>query len=128
MAKQITVTVNLEGVDAGETMFERQYELARETGDVATGTARVVAGASKRFCIAGEENAAAAPISLDLTKIRGYVLDLDSEFELRIDTELAGHLVGPGQVAVSRTAIDGFTLLNNGAAQGSVRYCVWGDQ
>ena len=128
MAKQINVTVNVEATDAGETMFERQHEQAGEVGDIISGTARVLAGASKRICVAGEENAAAAPISLDLTKIRGFILDLDVEFELRIDLATEGQLVGPGQVAVSRTAVDGFALVNNGSAQGNVRYYVWGDQ
>lgn len=128
MAKSIEVTINITGTDTGETMFERQHQLTGEVGDVVSGTVRILAGASKRICIAGEENAAASPISLDLTQIRGFVLDLDGQVEMRFDAADAGSLVGPGQVSINKTILNGLTLVNDGAALVNAKYYVWGDQ
>lgn len=128
MAKSIEVTINVVGTDTGETMFERQHQLTGEVGDVIAGTVRILAGANKRICVSGEENAVASPIALDLTQIRGFVLDLDGQVEVRFDDADNGPLVGPGQISLNRTVLTGLTLVNAGAALVNAKYYVWGDQ
>jgi len=128
MAKFVDLTKNVIITDGGVTIVDRQLTHTREVEEVTEGTLRVSAGQEKFVCVAGTEGTEVSPMSLALTKIRGFTMEMDQTVEIREDGANPGVQHGPGIYATDNTSLDSIKIVNGGALPANVKFIIWGDR
>ena len=128
MAKFVDLTKNVVITDGGVTIIDRQLTHTREVDEVTEGTIRINAGQEKFICVAGVEGTEVSPMALGLTKIRGFVMELDQTVEIREDGANPGIQRGPGIYDADNTTLDSIKIVNGGALSANVKFIIWGDR
>ena len=128
MTVTIVLTKNIVVTDAGTTIIDRQFDRTVTPDDVVEGTLRIPDGQSKYICAEGAEGAEVSPMVLSLTKIRGYLFNLDVQIDLELDGVSPGTQHGPGVAESDQTDLVSIKLVNESGLDANIKYIVWGNR
>jgi len=128
MAKFLEVTTNVKITDGGASIVDRQLTHTMEVEEIVEGTVRVQSGASKFICVEGEEGSEPSPLSLGLSRIRGYKFMSDVQVEILEDGALTGTKSGPGAFGPDNCTLDSIKISNASGLPANIKYIIWGDR
>jgi len=128
MAKFVDLTKTVVITDGGVTIVDRDLTHAREVDEIVQLTLRIDNGQEKFLCVTGAEGAEVSPMSLGLSKIRGFAIELDQTVEIREDGANPGLQRGPGIYDADNTTLDSIKIVNGGTLPVSVKCFIWGDR
>lgn len=128
MAVTIELTKNITVTDSGETVLDRQYTRTVQADDIVEGTLRVNDGSERYICVAGSEGVEVSPMVMPWTAIRGFVLNLDVQVELRLDGAETGELYGPGVVSSDQASLTSLKIVNGSGLDANIKYQIWGNR
>lgn len=137
MAVQVTYTVNIQIVQGGVTLVDRELTEAGQFDAKFEGTYWLDDVTDKvTLCVKGTDLVAGGPsgggitdpMVVGLTKIRGFAIQTDLDVELRFNSADDVLSVPRGSGGFSKAVADIVEIAKAGADSGEVRFILWGDR